>query len=543
MAWVSIAARHASGFPKSGPGIIHIAASPRTIPEADTLMEQPGVAAAMEAAAWNGRHCKGHEAPTLNHGSLRPSSARRMDGVPRISMDRARKEYAMRSFHARGVASALVLASLATTALAQDAGMPSLLPLPPAYPAYPVTQTAATDMLWGHQETSPAPTPAEDLPNPSNKGEQSVIGHDYQNAMYGGYDGCEGGACGPAGCCNNFYVYGNVLFMTREKRGGFVTSIDSVTFEPRLFFCSPNFGDLWYGGFEVGGGWCLNGCQDPCGGCNSCCGTTALEVVYWGLFPDRHENGPTDPLLSMIDFADLNYNAANLNAIFDGAEMHRIQFGYDINSVEVQLVGNSMTGGPFGCGRTAGCGGPRFGFGWMAGFRYIDYSENFLFSTDFDDQTFDGDDDEAHYQVDLDNDLVGFQIGTGISYCVTQNIQAYALGRVGIYNNHVRQFQQIYGEAGPVTINNGPNTGEIFSVTSQKDELAVCGQFDFGARWNLNRSWSLDLGYRVVGLSGVAIAEDNVQQENFQNLEGIADIQTQGSVLLHGGYAGATYSW
>ena len=179
----------------------------------------------------------------------------------------------------------------------------------------------------------------------------------------------------------------------------------------------------------------------------------------------------------------------------------------------------------------------------MAGIRYIDYSENFLFTTDFDDTIFDGDATEASYAVNLDNDLIGFQIGSAINYCVTQRFSTYAIGRVGVYNNHIRQFQQIYGSAGPVTVNSGPNTGSIYSVSSQSDELAVVGQLDFGVRWNINRSWSLDAGYRIVGLSGVAIAEDNVQQANFQDLQGIADIQSQGAVVLHGGYAGVTYGW
>lgn len=453
----------------------------------------------------------------------------------------------MRSFHARGVASALVLASLATTALAQDVGIPSLLPLPPAqpaYPIYPVTQTAATDVLWANQEESPAPAPVIDnLPAPTNGAESSVISPDYENALYG--DGsCD--TCGVGGCCPNFYTYGNALWMTREKRGGFVTSIDSVTLEPRLFFCDPGFGGRWNGGFEVGGGWILGGCNS-CGSCDSCCGgccgTTALEIVYWGLFPDTAEQNPTDPLLSMIDFADLDYNGATLDTLFSPAEMHRVLYKYDINSIEVQLVGNGAMGGPLGGGRTQGPGCNRFGLGWMAGLRYIDYSEGFLFSADNDDTTFSNDADEAHYQVNLDNDLIGFQIGSAANFWVTQRFSTYVTGRVGIYNNHVRQFQQIYGTAGPVTINNGPNTGEIFSVTSAKDELAVVGQLDFGVRWNISQCWSLDAGYRVMGLSGVAIAEDNVQRGNFQNLEGIADIQTQGTVLLHGGYAGVTFAW
>jgi hypothetical protein len=475
----------------------------------------------------------------------------------------------MRSFHARGshcagglrVASALVLASLATTALAQDAGIPSLLPLPasqPAYPLYPVTQTAATDVLWADGEESPAPAPpVENLPSPdAAAGEHSVISPDYEDALYGdaGGEACGlGGSCGDG--CPNFYTYGNVLWMTREKRGGFVTSIDSVTNNPRLFFCDPGFGGEWYGGFEVGGGWILGGCGcghsggcgDSCGSCcGGCCGTTALELVYWGLFPETSEQNPTDPLISLIDFSDLDYAGgpgATLDTLFSPAEMHRILYKYDFNSVEVQLVGNSMMGGPFGGARTMPSMGSRCGFGWLAGFRYIDYSEGFLFSADNDDTTFNNDPDEAHYQVSLDNDLIGFQVGSGFNFWWTQRISTYAIGKVGIYNNHVTQLQQIYGTAGPVTINNGPNTGAEFFVESSKDELAVVGQIDLGVRWAMNQRWAFDAGYRIVGMSGVAIAEDNVQRGNFQNLQGIADIQTQGMVLLHGGYAGVTYSF
>lgn len=456
----------------------------------------------------------------------------------------------MRSLYARGVAVALALASLANIALAQDAGFPSLLPLPPAYPAgYPVAQTAATDVLWNQGDTSPVP-PApmvDQLPSPSDQHqEQSVISPDCTDVVNGGYGG---DIYSQTSCCNGFYAYGNALWMTREKRGGFVTSIDSVTNSPRLFFCSPNYGDLWYGGFEVGAGWCLGGgCNDPCGGCCQSCPKAALEFTYWGINTPDEPTGPSDPLISMIDFSDLTYNGVGMETIWSPAEHHRLQFGYQIHSVEMNLVGNCSQNGPFGCQRVgacsmAGCGGSRWGFGWMAGLRYIDYSEDFMFSTDFDDSVFDGDADEAHYEVDLDNNLFGFQLGGGLNLCLTRNVSAYATGRIGIYNNYVEQTQRIYGPAGPVTINNGPYTGEDFFVNATDNDLAIVGQFDLGARWSVTSHWSLDLGYRVVGLSGVAIAEDNVQRGNFQNLDGIADTQTQGAVLLHGGYLGATFAW
>src|SRR5438270_2445843 len=102
---------------------------------------------------------RGHEAPA--HGRKNKPSSGTCDGRrAATAMDRARKECAMRSFYARGVALAIALASLANLALAQDAGLPSLLPLPPLPSmgaGFPVTRAAAAnDANWYGTEQSPA---------------------------------------------------------------------------------------------------------------------------------------------------------------------------------------------------------------------------------------------------------------------------------------------------------------------------------------------------------------------------------------------------
>ena len=89
----------------------------------------------------------------------------------------------MRSFYARGVAGVILLANLAVAALAQDAGLPSLFPLPPPAPSYKIAQTTASDALWYQG----VPSPAQDvIPSPSDR---SVISPDYMDAMQGGYEG------------------------------------------------------------------------------------------------------------------------------------------------------------------------------------------------------------------------------------------------------------------------------------------------------------------------------------------------------------------
>jgi hypothetical protein len=449
----------------------------------------------------------------------------------------------MRPFHAGGVALALAALCFAGDAQSQDAQppeaqspgaqQPALFPLPPPG-AYPVSQTVANDSSWYSSEPSPVEASPSDLPTPSDKLPQQspVQADDYQAAMQGGWDSCTGGvpsACGVGG--PRHYLFANGLAMTRLHSGGFATSTDGV--DPALEFDSNSFGNNWHGGFEIGGGWCFG-----------CSGNRGLEVVYWGLYPSSSEQTATGTLDSLIDLTDIDYDGGDGNAIFDGAAAHRLRFDYDLHNVELNLLGNY--GGPLGCGRVGHCGtgcGERWGFGWLAGFRYIHYTENWLFSAELDDTTFDNDANQLNYDVDLQNNLFGFQMGAGFDYCITNSFQAYIIGKAGIYGNDILMQQSLSGTAGPATLNSGLNSGSEFDFDANDFDLALASQIDVGGRYAINQNWSLDFGWRVLALSGVAIAEDNVIQESFQIVDGDSPINTSSSVILHGGYAGLTYAW
>jgi len=150
---------------------------------------------------------------------------------------------------------------------------------------------------------------------------------------------------------------------------------------------------------------------------------------------------------------------------------------------------------------------------------------------------------ELNYRMNLTNDLFGFQLGGGLSYCVTDRLTAYSLAKFGVFDNHVTQTQQVSGTGGNATINNGPFAGQEFNVHSSDNVLACAGQLDVGGRYAINSNWSFNFGYRVVGLAGVAISEVNAIHNQFQNVAGIASQQTTGSFILHGGFLGATYCW
>lgn len=451
----------------------------------------------------------------------------------------------MRSFYARGVALTL-LVGLASHASAQDLGMPSLLPLPPLPANYAVTQTAATESLvFGGMQSPvqnplPAPIPAQtqapyQAPHQAPTQAPAAMSGDFYDAMKGGYDGSAAPACSSCGggCGCGSYLYANALVMTLYRSGGTVTSIDGTTLGQRINFCNEEFNGFWNGGFELGGGFCF--------GCNC---NMAAELVYWGLYPStvtRLENGG---LYSMIDFTSLDYDNDNVQDLYDDANTHQVQYDFQFHSVEANLVGNGCNGGPFGCGRF-GCNpcGSRWGYGWVAGLRYINFRDNFLFSSDPVGYYINGDDFEVNYLMQYNNNLFGFQVGGGVSYNLTDCLSAYATGKFGVFNNHVTGLQQVYGTLGNATINNGPFDGDEFVVNSSDNVLAAAGQFDLGGLWRVGNHWSINFGYRVMALSGVATADTNLKTANFHDVEGIASQDAFGSVLLHGAYVGAVFGW
>jgi hypothetical protein len=447
----------------------------------------------------------------------------------------------MTSHCARGACLFILLSSLTSTAWCQNAARPSLLPIPALTAAgsnYAVSPAAAmTDANWYQGEPAPAPQTSV-LPSPSDQpalGGSTLGGMEYYDAMKGGYGGAPLNNCTTCGPCHNHYIYANALLMTHVKQGGFVTSVDPNRGTAEVFFCQPEFGGLWHGGFEIGTGWSF--------GPNN---NSALEVVYWGLFPSTGTATARGTLNSTIDFSDLNYNGANANTFVTNSTIQSVQYGFNFNSVEFNLVGNSLSGGPFGsgmCGFCMGRGGSPWGFGWVGGFRYLNFSENWLFRGDTTDFNFNGDPTELNYRMQLNNNLFGVQLGGGLSYCVSNRLTAYVIGKFGIYDNRVTQFQTVYGTQGAAVINNGPFTGQPFLVRSTDDVFSGAGQFDIGGRWAVSNNWSVNFGYRAMALAGVAISEVNAQHSAFQNLSEIASQETTGSFILHGGYVGATYCW
>ena len=81
-----------------------------------------------------------------------------------------------------------------------------------------------------------------------------------------------------------------------------------------------------------------------------------------------------------------------------------------------------------------------------------------------------------------------------------------------------------------------------YPVHATGNDFAFLTQVDVGLDWQLTRHLSLEGGYRVVAVTGVAVADDQVPFYG-NDTQAIANIQHNASLLLDGAFVGGTITW
>lgn len=457
-------------------------------------------------------------------------------------MDLSSKEYAMRSLYARGVLLTLgfVLAGTAPSmTAAQEYGSPTLLPLPSQTDFFANSLAAHQDSVVLEAAPGDNPAATDNLPSPSDAQVQAP--ESYKNAMQQwGSDSCTSGACGGSECGNRGgYWFGSVgaLILGSPSRHSTYLSYDSATYLPAMQTGQTN--GQFSGGVDVTVGKMFG------------CGNWGVGFTYWGIYPsaqqaDVYNTDVTGNLGSYLNFAGLDYNANPATLSWNDVFHQRVITNQAINSVEWNLLGNCGNG-LFGCNPWDGCKcggscGPRFGAGWMAGVRYFQVNDDFRFYSDNADNTFDGSANEIQYLLRTRNNLLGFQVGGGLNYRVWNCLSLYGIGKAGIYGNHAIVNQAVYGSAGDATVNVGPYAGSAYRFQSSETSLAFLGQIDLGGNYQVNNCWSINGGYRMVGVNGLALTDGQIPG-NFAYLPDAQRVHNGDCLILHGGYVGATFCW
>ncbi len=322
-------------------------------------------------------------------------------------------------------------------------------------------------------------------------------------------------------------IYG--LYMTRSDSTRTFLSFDSVAPNVALLQTSdalPQNG----GGFETRIGHYLSDCW-------------GIEAGYWGFFPDsesasvRHSD-LTGDLSSALYFDNLNYH----NGVYEdcvrcwygqpgfSSEMHQVTRSFQAHNIELNLVRN-----PY---RRCGC----VHFELLAGVRYLRFDDGLQFSTDSTGTMF-GDDpnNELHYDVEIQNNLVGFQIGGRADRYFWDCFGLHIGSKLGIYNNHLRHRQRLYGGNGNAYI---AGTNQEYVIDTSDDDIAFLGELFAGASYNLGRCWRLTGGYRAITVCGAGLSTSQIPRDReFANLARAGQIDSGECLLLHGAYFGAEYNW
>ena len=465
-----------------------------------------------------------------------------------------------RAFYRNGLLSAALI--WAAPAHGESVGgAPTLLPLPDAAPQVQVAYNATT-----RSQPSLQPQPITAAPvSPESSQVQVVEAPGYMagvnhtgiygggapvNAIPAGDSSHHGGGCGAAsenpwagwgheerrsvgcgddgncnwlsscGCGGAWFGGANYLVLGRNNPNAFWTTFETNNNPNQLLNTRDALGNYKSGGEIQFGRWF----------CNGCCGNNlGLAVDYWTT---AHLGGQAtirdvNNLLSTpIDVGNVNItNGLGTNtaaSFFDNARSHRITRSDELHNVELNLLSGSAY---------TSC---NLNVMWLAGVRFFRFDETLRFESVQGGVEFgqNNGQNQVALQSRCVNNLVGFQIGTRVDYCVWRNFGIYAMPKIGIYGNGTNARNVLY-------------TGDGFTqfdIAGSRTDFSTIAQLDLGGTYSFGQcnNWRAFAGYRMMGITNVALS-DNQFLPFLADTAGFADVKSNGSLILHGGYTGLEY--
>lgn len=345
------------------------------------------------------------------------------------------------------------------------------------------------------------------------------------------------------------------------------------------------FGSTFAGGHDE----CDSACGTPYGygygdSCNSSSSCDvheyAWEFGYWILDDDLNtaqviDSIPTDTerIYGMKNFAGLSYNGRLVNELYDYqmpvdpvndtdvrilAQRVRSSFraqNAELNFLRLPLCGMDVCGMGYGGDDCHGYGatdcaphyGSSFSMATLCGLRYMRFDDDFEYGTMWATGApgvlvppaytpWDGE-GELVYDIEVDNELYGFQLGANMNYSISCRCNVFWNSSFGMYNNHIEVYQRVFGEFGPAT---WTQTGADAVISADKDDIAFAGEMLIGTSYNFTCNCRGVLAYRAVAVSGVGLSVDQIP-ENFANEAEVALVDSNGSLIIHGVQIGAEW--
>ena len=348
----------------------------------------------------------------------------------------------------------------------------------------------------------------------------------------------EQSACGNVDCsCNEISLwYGSIsaLVMTRDRPNKVYITYETGNL-PHNDFPPDQFSWSWGGEARFGRRFCC--------GCNA--GYWALEGSYWTLGNFDSYVSHTSPVSATnpngtvgtpLIVSDIEFGGTPGTAWFDNAAEHRLWRRDEVHNAEINIV------------RGQWCYGQNspWDLGWSMGVRYFRFQESWRFGSLAGPLTDPGTAPhywgqsgglyEAYISDQITNNLIGPQLGFELGYNMGHNLRFYLSPKVGIYDDYITNNFQAYLGNGVVATTGHSGVEGTYPVNSTADAVSFLTQVDVGLDWKFARQWSAQIGYRVVAVSRIGLADAQIPFY-IVDIPAIAEIDRNSDLFLHGGYA------
>ncbi len=252
------------------------------------------------------------------------------------------------------------------------------------------------------------------------------------------------------------------------------------------------------------------------------------EARYFGLFADTADAtlaGSPVYAIGLRGFDRLDYAGSGLDTYYANGVTQTVTRETDIRNLEFNLLRN---GGRF-CTRR----GRNGNFELLGGFRYFQFDEQLTYSTR--DLT-----TPLDYTLNADNTLLGLQLGSRGEVCISNRLRGAGTLRTGIFNNNVQTRQRITDPSGTIFATVPSAANRNFDYGDEKNDVAFLSEIDLGLIYQLSCRSRFRVGYRALGVAGVALAANQIPYI-FDNTIATESANTNGNLLLHGGYFGTEF--
>jgi hypothetical protein len=257
------------------------------------------------------------------------------------------------------------------------------------------------------------------------------------------------------------------------------------------------------------------------------------EAGYWGLSAAqsvaRLDGGPDTGLQGLSSISDGGVTVADT---FNAADSHTLGRDYTLHNFELNRLRNGGVRRPLNRCMTVE---------WLSGLRFLRFDEQLQYAAIAPANPV----VRSELDSTVQNTLFGAQIGGRTEWHLLRRFSLTMGGKIGLFNNRsnntlTARNRDAGGASSTPQINNGPNAGDPFMFDRQKDDLAVVGEYEFGGLYRLSMRSRIKAGYRVLGVDGIADAEQNIPAD-FNDVTRLRTIDNHGDLVLRGAFVGVEW--